>query len=132
MFLDANVFIHAYTNGASPKQMKCAALMERILSGEQRASTSSLVINESLFFFLGIGQIEIAERMHRNLLANPHLEILPVDKKVVEASFQYIKDGLQVTDAFHVATMRLNGISTICSYDKGFDKAKEISRQEPK
>lgn len=132
MFLDANIFIYAYASGGGAKQQNCAAFMERIVSGEQRATTSSLVINEVIFFFLDNRSVEIAEKVHKNILSNPNIDILAVDRRITELSFSYIKAGMQVTDAFHAATMRINGISTICSYDRGFDRAEGISRQEPR
>ncbi len=131
MFIDANVFIAAYLDSHEQGQ-KSLALLAKIAKGEQNAITSALVVNEVFRKIKELRGIEQMERIHRNLLSYEHLSILPIDMKVVSGSISYAREGLGISDAFHAATMKSAGVSTICSYDKDFDKVKGISRQEPK
>lgn len=130
MFVDANVFIYAYTDRLEHGK-KSREFLNRIAKGEQNAITSALVINEVLYYMQDARGIEGVEDANRHITSMNALSILPIDDKIVSASIPYIKDGLQVTDAFHAATMKLAGVGVICSYDKGFDKVKSIKRQEP-
>lgn len=128
MFIDANVFIHAYESSGR-KHDASKKLLKRIASGEMHAHTSALVLNEVLHYFLTHG--EGAEQIFANLLKFPHLVVLPVDERALSNVVRFVKAGLQASDAYHAAVMKTNSISTICSYDTGFDRVSEIKRQEP-
>lgn len=131
MFLDANIFIHAHTTKSREGEL-CAILLKRIETGEQKAHTSVLVMNEVLFIIKKARGFTLAEKAWNEIFALPNLEILPIDSAVLSKVIPFVKDGLEPTDAFHAACMKANGISTICSYDTGFDKISSIIRQEPK
>jgi predicted nucleic acid-binding protein len=75
--------------------------------------------------------LEKVEKVHQSITSLENLTILPVNDKVTVKAIDFIRQGMQITDAFHAATMSVNHVETICSYDEGFDKAKGIKRQEP-
>ncbi len=130
MFLDANIFIHIY--GANDKKREaCLKLLAKVHSGEQGAVTSALVLDEVLFVVSNTRGMEIAEQAWNNMLNFPNLQILPVDEKVLQQVMRFVKAGLEPRDAFHAATMKVNNVETICSYDRGFDNKAGIKRQEP-
>ena len=130
MFIDANVFIAAYLDSQAQGK-KARVLLEKIAKGEQNAITNALVINEVFYRIKEIRGVELMERIHKNISAYTHLSIMPINDKVISSSIEYIRSGLEVSDAFHAATMKIAGVDTICSYDEGFDKVKGIKRQEP-
>ena len=131
MFLDANVFIHAY-DSTEWENKDCKSQLKRIIKGEMRAQTSVMVLNEVLHFFLANRGKERARIVFSNIRRIPNLAMLPVDEEVLGYVIRFIDDGLGTTDAYHAATMVANGVDVICSYDGGFDKAKGIRRQVPK
>lgn len=131
MFLDSNVIIKAQLSHAGEGKA-CAALLRKIHAGEQNAVTSPLVFNEVFYVLKGLRGLQAAEEAWNNLLSIQHLVILPIDQKVMGHVIGYVKAGLEPQDAFHAATMKANGIGTICSYDKGFDRLSDLKRQEPK
>ncbi len=131
MFLDANVFIYAYEFG-DKKSRNSQALLRRIITGEVRAHTSILVLNEVLHFFLTNQGLERGRHIFLQIRKMPNLIILPVDDRCLDHVIRFIDYNLDTTDAYHAATMVANGLDVICSYDQGFDKAKGILRQEPK
>jgi len=131
VFLDANIFIYAYAE-PSQKGMHCAALLERVKNGQQNATTSGLVINEVLYFFITHYSLDKVEKVHRSITSLENLSILPVNDKVTVKAIDFILQGMEITDAYHAATMSANHIETICSYDTHFDSAKGIRRQAPK
>ncbi len=132
VFLDTNIFIHAYDTPREWKGKDSAKLIERIIKGEQKAATSYLVLNEVLYYYMREGRDEEAKRFWDNATNMHNLSILPIDQKAGAHVMEFISEGLDATDAFHAAVMAANGIETICSYDKAFDKIKGIKRQEPK
>lgn len=111
--------------------MRSKALMAKVARGEQNAITNVLVVNEVLYIIKGKRGLEEMKSAYRMLISYSHLSIMPIDEKTVAQSMQYMDGGLEVSDAFHAATMKIAGVGTICSYDEGFDKAKGIKRQEP-
>ena len=131
MFIDANIFIQAYAI-KSQESIRCIQLLKKIDSGEQNAFTSPLVMDEVLYYILENKGIENAEKVWNNVLKIQHLEFLSIDKPVMGHVLGYVKNGMAPRDAFHASTMKVNGIGTICSYDKGFDTISGIKRQEPK
>ncbi len=130
MFIDANVFIIAYMD-SHERGKRARALLEKIRNGEQNAVTSALVMNEALYRLKELKGIAMMERIYRNISSFENLTILPIDGKTVGASMAYIRDGLEVSDAFHAATMKNANVDVICSFDPHFDKAKGIKRREP-
>ncbi len=131
MFIDTNIFIDAFI-GKDKKSKNSWKFIERIINGEQHACTSPLVFNEILFVLINLKGEKFAKKIWKNIKRIPNLEILKIDTEVLNCVLRFVDDGLEVTDAFHAATMYANGITTICSYDKHFDNIKGIKRQEPK
>ncbi len=130
MFIDANVFITYYMSKGKEGE-RTRLLMKKLSDGEQNACTSSLVINEVCHFFMYHGGLPSVEKIHQQLTSLPNLSILAVDDRIARLSMEFMRGGLDASDSFHAATMKVNSISTICSFDKGFDKVNGIKRQEP-
>ncbi|MFH1095536.1 MAG: type II toxin-antitoxin system VapC family toxin [Candidatus Micrarchaeota archaeon] len=131
MFLDANVFIHAFDSNGSKHEVS-KRFLKRISGAEMKACTSVLVLNEVLYFFSVHDGPEKGVRIFSNLRKMPNLVVLPVSDRDLEHVAAFIQAGLDATDAYHAAVMKCNGIDTICSYDKGFERASGLKRQEPK
>jgi len=131
MFLDANIFIYAYLGSGERKTHSCRKLLDKINIGEQRATTSALVAEEVLHIFLSMRGKSFAFRVLKNIIENPNLEVLPLDEKALTLSSEFIEAGLGSADALHAATMKANGETTICSFDRGFDSAPGLRRKEP-
>jgi predicted nucleic acid-binding protein len=131
MFLDSNVLIHAFLDARGGQAEVCKRLWRKVIAGEQRATTSALVAEEVLHFFLEKKGKALAMRVLRNVLENKNMAILPVDERALSLVLEFVNAGLDSADALHAAVMKANSETTICSYDKGFDKAPGIRRKEP-
>ena len=132
MFIDTNVFILLYLKSSSPQAANAKKLFERIYSGQEKAVTNVLVLNELFYFFAERSSIEKVEKIARHISSLPNLSILPIDAHIAMHSVEFMKKGLQASDAFHAATMKTHHLETICSYDKAFDTVAGIKRLEPK
>jgi len=131
MFLDANIFIYAYFGASGRQADACGKLLEKVLSGEQRATTSVLVAEEVLHFFVENKGKAMALQVLRNISENQNLAKLPVDGRVLMLVPEFIEAGLGSADALHAAVMKANGEAVICSFDRGFDSAPGLRRKEP-
>ncbi len=131
MFLDANIFIYARGRGSSHAPA-CAALLRDISLGHQHATTSWLVVNEVVNYYLRDGQLDAALAALDIISKMPNLEVFALDQLAGSHVSHYLRLGLITSDAFHAATMKAHQIGVLCSYDKGFDRVEGIRRVEPK
>ena len=131
MFLDANIFIYAFAGLGENQSRASKKLIGKITSGEQRATTSALVAEEVLHFFLEKQGKTLALRVLKNILENKNITIFPLDERTLSLVPEFIEAGLGSADALHAATMKANGEAAICSFDKGFDGVPGIRRKEP-
>lgn len=131
MFLDANIFIHS-REVSDPRGRSCRSLLDQIAAGTQRATTSWLVVNEVVNFYIRTNHLDAALRCLEMIRGLPNLDILPLDSRTGTHVAYYLHSGLLTSDAFHAATMKAHQIQVLCSFDKGFDKVDGIRRMEPK
>jgi len=131
MFIDANIFVMAAVSH-DLKGKKCREFLARVESGEQRAITSVLVLDEVLKVIENkTGSKEIAAAKTARFANLPNLRVCDVAPKHFFNSLAYFKMGLEPRDALHVAVALENGADKILSYDKDLDRIKEIKRLEP-
>ena len=131
MFLDSNVLINLYV-GPGPEAEACKRLHSRIVRGEQHAIISPMVLDEVVYYLMARRGTEFALSAWASMRKIPNLRVESIDDTVLAHVPGFIRHGLEPHDAFHAAVMKANGVSTICSYDKDFDKIKGIKRQTPK
>lgn len=131
MFIDANVFIHAFQDRGTREAIACRKLLLRISDGEQRATTSALVVEEVLHFFLENRGRPFSLKVLRSITSQPNLTMLPADERALRLIPEFVDAGLDSADSLHAAVMKANGEATICSFDRGFDSAPGIRRKEP-
>jgi len=131
MFLDANIFIHAFRDKDAHEARACRQLLRKVANGEQRVVTSPLVAEEVLHYFMEKKGRLFALRVLRSISGQPNLAMLQVDERALSLAPEFIEAGLGSADALHAAVMKANGEMTICSFDRGFDNAPGIRRKEP-
>ncbi len=131
MFLDANIFLCSIFT-RSKEGEDCRNLLKRIARGEQNAAISPLVMDEAMHVLIPKRGLGFAIRFMRSILENPGIKVLAVEERVLNRLPTYLEQGMEPRDAMHAATMRVYSISTICTFDRGFDNKKGIKRQGPK
>ena len=127
-FVDANIILYAATE--DPRSESSLALIEAIRDGRAEGRCSPAVLEEvwhlELSGRLGIpgGQTERAAEMFSPLL--------PVTEEVFRKALTLEADAdIGANDRVHVATCLVNGIETIVSADRDFDRFDEIERIDP-
>lgn len=133
--VDTNVFIR-YLTGTPPDQAELARVFfKRLEAGEERATTIESVVSEVVYVLsskrlYGLEPGEIEARL-RPLLRLRGLQ-LPAQRRYLRALTLYASlPWADFEDALIVAQMEEDGIETIVSFDRGFDKLEGHTRADP-
>jgi len=96
------------------------------------AYTSVITWDEVTWIVRRILGVEASVALGRKFLRFPNLKILGIRKTtILKAQEVMEKYGLRPRDAIHAATAIENKITTIVSYDRGFDSVSGLKRIEP-
>ena len=128
IFVDSN--IPMYLVGlAHPNKVDAQRLLEEAIAADERLVTSAGVFQEILHRYVAIHRRQAIHPAFE-LLSNVIDEVLPVEFRHVERARELVAafDSASARDALHVAVMEANGISTIMSFDTGFDAFPGIGR----
>ena len=128
IFIDSNVPM--YLIGA-PHRNKLDAqhAIEKLLSERVRLVTDAAVFQEILHRYTAIARRDAIQPAYSALLGIVD-EVLPIDLDAIERAKSIVLGSthLSARDALHVAVMEQRGISTILSFDRGFDTVPGIRR----
>lgn len=133
-FVDTNLFIRYFTQDDLAKQAACAELFDRAERGEVELVTSEAVIGEIVYVLSSPKLYHHSRDAIRDMI---HIMIswgglhIPDRRKYVRAANIYAEQNVDFTDALIVATMELEEITELVSYDKHFNRFKSITRLEP-
>jgi len=130
--IDANIILRFLTNDDPVKAEACAGLLEKVERNECRVWLPDLVLADIIWTlekFYRTSKPEIAE------LLTPLVGLRGMycaDKEdVLQALNFYVRHNLDWTDAFVAAQIISQKAGMIYSYDRDFDKFREIKRVEP-
>lgn len=131
-YIDANVFIFAYSNDEEIGN-NCRKIIDLIINNKIAAFTSVLTFDE---FFYQIKKLKGKENalIAASLLLNlNNLKFIGVDFNILNSSLSLLKENnLDPRDSIHLACALSRDIKNIISNDKDFDKIKEIKRHDIK
>lgn len=128
IYLDSSAFLNAFLD-VGEKGNAARVLLDRVQKGEP-AATSALTYDEVFWVIKKYRCFESALLTSKALLQTPNLTFLPVDVEVLWTAYGLSeKYKLNPRDAIHAACALANGIHTVVSDDKDFDRVKEIKRK---
>lgn len=128
IYLDANFFIYAAVDLAQAGN-NARKIIGDIRSGKYKAYTSTVTFDEVLWIIQKNNTKEEAASAVENYLQLVNLEIVAVDRKVLQRALEiYKKEGLKPRDAIHVAVMREKRIQEIFTEDADFSALVGIQR----
>jgi predicted nucleic acid-binding protein len=128
IFVDSNVPM--YLVGAPhPHKGDAQRLLERCVAGEERLVTDAEVLQEILHRYTAIGRREAIGPAFESLLAVVD-EVYPIDQGDVERARDVLlaSPRLSARDAIHLAVMERRSVSTILTFDAGFDGVPGVTR----
>lgn len=132
LFIDANIFLEIQLS--DERSEECKEFLRKIAAEDLSAATSGYIVYSCLLQISN--KLNSAERMEKfitSLSEIKNLTILNPDLKTILTSLGLMKRySLDFDDALAVSSMVTNKIKKLVSFDKHFDKVKEIERIEPR
>jgi predicted nucleic acid-binding protein len=128
IFVDSNVPMYL-VGSPHPHKADAQRLLERCVADEERLVTNAEVLQEILHRYVAIGRREAIAPAFESLLSVVD-EVFPIELADVERARDLLLANPQLSarDAIHAAVMERRSISTILTFDGGFDALPGIER----
>ena len=134
-FVDSSVFLYAYLRPKryiDPKTLKAKEnaknIIKRINEGE-RVLTTVVHLSEISNILEAKENTEIATKIIAGILQKTNIKVLDVSKKTYTHAVNLAnKLNLGINDSLAIIVMKKHKINEIYSFDKDFDRIKEIKR----
>lgn len=130
VFVDSN--IPMYVAGAEhPNKAPATRFLETAADKGLELSTSTEVLQEILYRYTVLGRPELADRVYDLFVA-----LIPEIFAVTLADTDLAKEillstpGLSARDAVHAGVMLNRGVTSIATFDRGFDRIEELARAD--
>ncbi len=130
-FIDTGILLRYFTRDNEQKAQQVLNLLLRVEQGEEKVTTSSLVIFETVFTlqsFYKVPRPRIKELV-TSIISLRGLQ-LPGKNIYYHAFDLYISKNISFADAYNAAYMLAEQIPSIYSWDTDFDKIEGIIRVE--
>lgn len=129
-FIDANIFLEVEL--ADERSDECKELFSKIYKNQTKVMTSDFVVYTCLLQIENKSSIDKMRNFIIFLDNMSGIEIHSPTYETIYIAFEIMKKyKLDFDDARVVAIMTALGIKELVSFDKHFDKVKEIKRLEP-
>ena len=127
-FVDSN--IPMYVAGRDhPHREPARRFLARVQSGEVEGCTSTEVLQEILYRYVGLRRTDLAVEIY-DLFVGMCSAVFPVTLADTDRAKELVHGGMEasVRDAVHVAVMLNNDVQTIATFDGGFDRVAGVER----
>jgi predicted nucleic acid-binding protein len=127
LFIDSN--IPMYVAGTShPNREPAVRLLESVREGRIEACTSTEVLQEILWRYSAIGRLDLAENVY-NLCVQVVHEVFDVTLADTDLARDLLTTtgGLSARDAVHAAVMLNRGVTSIATFDRGFERVGRVT-----
>jgi hypothetical protein len=128
IFVDSN--IPMYVAGRDhPLKEPSRRFLAAVQSGRVEAYTSTEVLQEILYRYVGLRRRDLAVQVH-DFFVQLCSRVLPVTIADTDRARLLLaeSEAVSVRDAIHAAVMLNNGMTDIASFDRGFDDIEGITR----
>jgi len=129
-FIDANIFLEIELE--DEKKEECKKFFQRIIDGKEKSLTSDFILYSILLELIKKSTIKRAKEFLIFLEEIKNIEIFHPSSEIISQALDTMKRyGVDFDDALVVSIMAEAKIRKLVSFDKDFDKIKEIERIEP-
>lgn len=128
VFVDSNVPM--YVAGRDhPLREPARRFLARVRSGEVEACTSTEVLQEILYRYVGLRRADLAHEVYE-LFVELCPVVLPVTLADTDRARELLRanEGISVRDAIHAGVALNHDVTTIASFDRGFDRIAGLER----
>lgn len=128
VFIDSNIPMYVAGRPHANREPS-KRFLERVRAGDVDGVTSTEVLQEILFRYAGLGQLELGLQVY-DLFVQICSRVLPVTLADTDRARVLLPGlaGVSVRDTIHAAVMLTNGISKIATFDEGFDRIPGVRR----
>lgn len=131
LFIDTNVFLRFFLNDHKTHSPAANRLFHEAKKGKINLITNSLIISEIVFTlgsYYTLSKKEIIEKIHA-IMFFKGLEVL--EKNILLRAIQFYQEkNLDFVDAY-ASAFAIEYKIEVCSFDRDFDKIKEVKRIDP-
>lgn len=128
VFIDSN--LPMYVAGRDhPLREPSRRLLERVRTGDVDGCTSTEVLQEILYRYVGLQRPDLATQVY-DLFVQLCPAIFPVTLADTDRTRDLVAAGTKASmrDLLHAAVMLNNGVTRIASFDSGFDSVPGVRR----
>ena len=130
IYLDANVFVIANLDTEKLGD-DARSLLKDVQTGKLEAASSALSFDEIVWAVKKNRTLEDSIMAGEAFLNMPRLKLVAVNGDLLASTLTIMREyHLNPRDSIHAASAMTEGIDTIVSQDKHFDKLKEIRRKD--
>ncbi len=131
LLVDSNVFMYA-AGAEHPNKGPAVRFLERVANGEIDAAVDAEVLQEILHRYRSIGRWSKGREVY-DLTRRIMPEVVAVTGPMLDRSRTLMDSyrNVMARDALHAAVVLEVGATGLCSFDRDFDKIKEIKRIQP-
>jgi predicted nucleic acid-binding protein len=128
IFIDSNIPMYL-VGSAHPNKDAARRQIEATIDDGERLVTDAEVLQEILHRYVAINRRDAIGPAFEVLTALVD-EIYPIDFEIVERARVLISNlsDISARDAIHIAVMQREGISSVMSFDRGFDGVAGLRR----
>ncbi len=134
-FVDTNVILRLLTKDHPQQSAAAEEVFQQVANGNLLITTSETVIAEVVYVLSSRGLYDLPRSDIRRKISNIlrlQCMIVPQKQTYERALEVYASTGVDFEDALSVAHMEAQGITTILSFDRDFDRFPSIKREEPR
>ncbi len=127
-FIDSN--IPMYVAGRDhPLREPARRFLARVQSGEIEGCTSTEVLQEILYRYVGLRRADLAVEVY-DLFVGLCSTVFPVTLADTDRARDLVRGGTPASmrDLVHAAVMLNNGVTKVATFDAGFDHVKGVER----
>ncbi len=134
VYIDTNIFLNAvlYNIEENLEAQKAHEFLQKIINKNILGITSVLTWDEFVWVIIQQLGREIAVKKGNEFLLFPSVSFENITfKTIMKAQDLISKYNIRPRDAIHSASALEHNVSIIITFDKDFDKIKEIERRDP-
>lgn len=130
VFIDSNVPMYVAGRDHALKG-PATGFLDRVRRGEVAACTSTEVLQEILYRYVGLDRLDLASEVY-SLFVEICPVVLPVTLADTDRALEILTSaaGVSVRDALHAAVMLNHEVTSVATFDRGFDGIAGIERLE--
>jgi predicted nucleic acid-binding protein len=131
ILVDSNILMYAAGAG-HPNKDPSIGFLGNVAEGRIEAALDAEALQEILQRYRALNRWREGRQVY-DLVRRIFPLVIPITAEILDRARHLLDEyaGLMARDALHAAVVELHSLEAICSYDRVFDRLREIRRVEP-